>query len=96
MASTADAYHRAVKRDAHKTKLAPFSASLCKSTLVLPFWYQLTQIVPEERPLNGCRSSYLLINDFYPMLDSFYVHTIACHIFRVFPGEFQLPKVVCL
>jgi len=22
--------------------------------LVLPFWYQLTRVVPEKRPLNGC------------------------------------------
>jgi len=22
--------------------------------LVLPFWYRLTRVVPEKRPLNGC------------------------------------------
>jgi len=22
--------------------------------LVLPFWYRLTQVVPEKGPLNGC------------------------------------------
>jgi len=25
-----------------------------KSWLVLPFWYRLTWVVPEKRPLNGC------------------------------------------
>ena len=25
-----------------------------KSRLVLPFWYRLTQVVPEKGPLNGC------------------------------------------
>jgi len=25
-----------------------------KSKLVLPFWYLLTRVVPEKRPLNGC------------------------------------------
>ena len=25
-----------------------------KSRLVLPFWYRLTWVVPEKRPLNGC------------------------------------------
>ena len=25
-----------------------------KSRLVLPFWYRLTQVVLETRPLNGC------------------------------------------
>jgi len=30
-----------------------------KSRLVLPFWYHLTQVVLEKRPLNGCsRSSH--------------------------------------
>ena len=34
-----------------------------KSRLVLPFWYRLTQVVLEKRPLNGCScSSSLLIN----------------------------------
>ena len=28
-----------------------------KSKLLLPFWYQLTQVVLEKRPLNGCSSS---------------------------------------
>ena len=28
-----------------------------KSRLVLPFWYWLTQVVLEKRPLNGCSSS---------------------------------------
>ena len=28
-----------------------------KSRLVLRFWYQLTQIVLEKMPLNGCSSS---------------------------------------
>jgi len=29
-----------------------------KSRLVLPFWYQLTQVVLEKRQLNGCSSSF--------------------------------------
>ena len=28
-----------------------------KSRQVLPFWYRLTQVVLEKRPLNGCSSS---------------------------------------
>ena len=35
------------------TKTQPCLASF-KSRLVLLFWYQLTQVVLEERPLNGC------------------------------------------
>ena len=30
------------------------SVSLVKSRLVLPFWYQLTRVVLEKGPLNGC------------------------------------------
>jgi len=35
----------------------PSSPASLKSRLVLPFWYQLTQVVLEKRPLNGCNSS---------------------------------------
>ena len=30
-----------------------------KSRLVVPFWYWLTQVVPDKGPLNGCCSSQL-------------------------------------
>jgi len=33
----------------HSLSLASF-----KSRLVLPFWYRLTWVVPDKRPLNGC------------------------------------------
>jgi len=32
----------------------PSSLALIKSRVVLPFWYQLIQVVLEERPLNRC------------------------------------------
>jgi len=35
----------------------PLSLASIKSRLVLPFWYRLTQVVQEKRPLNGCCSS---------------------------------------
>jgi len=35
--------------DCHSLSLAPV-----KSTLVLPFWYRLTQVFLEKRPFNGC------------------------------------------
>jgi len=37
----------------HSLSLAPV-----KSRLVLLFWYRLTQVVLEKRPLNGCSSSH--------------------------------------
>ena len=33
---------------------ATHSLASVKSTLVLPFWYRLTQVVPDKGPLNGC------------------------------------------
>jgi len=30
------------------------SLALVKSRLVLPFWYRLTRVVPDKRPLNVC------------------------------------------
>jgi len=38
------------------TRLNCHSLSLAsvKSRLVLPFWYRLTQVVPDKGPLNGC------------------------------------------
>ena len=35
----------------------PSSLASFKSRLVLPFWYLLTKVVLEKRPLNGCSSS---------------------------------------
>ena len=35
----------------------PSSLAALKSRLVLPFWYWLTQVVQEKRPLNGLSSS---------------------------------------
>ena len=35
----------------------PSSLASCKSRLVLPFWYQLTQVVLEKRPSDGCSNS---------------------------------------
>ena len=35
----------------------PSSLASFKSRLVLPFWYQLIQVVLEKRPLNGCSST---------------------------------------
>jgi len=31
-----------------------------KPRLVLPFWYRLTQVVLEKRPLNGCKKIVVL------------------------------------
>ena len=49
--------------DLHMVQLMPLhpltlsSLASFKCRLVLPFWYRLTQVVLEKRPLNGCSSS---------------------------------------
>ena len=41
------------------------SAASVKSRLVLPFWYRLTRVVPDKRPLNnGCVYFLLLVLHF--------------------------------
>ena len=39
--------------DLHMAQLMPLSLAPVQSRLVLPFWYRLTQVVLEKRPLNG-------------------------------------------
>jgi len=47
----------------------PSSVASVKSRLVLPFWYQLTQVVLEKRPLNRCISSSTC-----PIFTKFFMH----------------------
>ena len=56
----------------HSLSLAPV-----KSRLVLPFWYRLTQVVLEKRPLNGCSSWY---------------EQVCIVRFRIFKVKFNLEK----
>jgi len=50
-----------------------YSLSLAsvKSRLVLPFWYRLTQVVPDKGPLNGCVCVYTFGRVFYILWFSF-------------------------
>ena len=43
--------------DLHMTQLMPLLLTVScfsKIQIGIPFWYQLTQVVPEKGPLNGC------------------------------------------
>jgi len=44
----------------HRHTQTPSSLTSFKSRLVLPFWYQLTHVVLQKRPLNGC-SYYVFV-----------------------------------
>ena len=59
--------------------------------MVLPFWYRLTRVVPEKKPLNGCvcvcvcvvcRQSY----GHFLELIQFYLNNIINHITPVVPS----------
>jgi len=44
----------------HMTQLMPLPLTIScssKSRLVLPLWYQLTRVVLDKGPLNGCSNS---------------------------------------
>jgi len=49
----------------HKT---PSSHAPFKSRMVLPFWYQLAQVVLEKRPLSGCSSCVVFLYQDYTRL----------------------------
>jgi len=54
----ADCLHNYSPTDATATPKTPIiSTHLIKSRLVLPFWYRLTQVVLEKRPLIVCSNS---------------------------------------
>jgi len=59
----------------HSLSVAPV-----KSRLVLPFWYRLTQVVLEKRPLNGCSVVYN------------YVQT-WCHEYSTHPLQSSKPRL---
>jgi len=48
----ADCLHMVQLKPLHPK--TPSSFASFKSRLLLPFWYRLTQVVLEKRPLDGC------------------------------------------
>ena len=55
------------------------SLASVKSRLVLPFWYQLTPVVPDKGPLNGCVCVYGVWHN----LLSWYTFLLATVVFQV-------------
>ena len=55
----------------------PSSLASFKSRLVLPFWYQLTQVVVEKRPLNGC-SSGVVVAVYVPRHSRVWCNVMVC------------------
>jgi len=47
--------------DLNMAQLMPLSLASVKSTLVLPFWYRLTRVVPDKGSLNGCVCVFVLL-----------------------------------
>ena len=42
----------------------PSSLASFKSRLVLPFWYRLTRVVLEKKPLDGCSIIVVVFNNY--------------------------------
>ena len=82
--------------DLHTAQLMPLPLTVScssKSRLVLPFWYRLTQVVLEKRPLNGCyccccygQEFGVLFFDSQCSLKLYFLQ----HINTVFPGILSL------
>jgi len=85
----------------------PSSFASFKSRLVLPFWYWLTQVVREKRPLNGCsicfcwvligQCSYVCIA-YLPAGQAcgrYAVHCYVTGLYRVWPWSAYLRCSLC-
>jgi len=58
--------------DLHMAQLMPLTLTIScssKSRLILPFWYWLTRVVPDNGPLNGCSSSSSIMYIWYVSLN---------------------------
>ena len=82
----------------------PSSLASCKSRLVLPFWYRLTQVVLEKRLLNRCSvvvvvescqarglSNGSLISQ---LTQAMFLHYLGKHETNLLCWEFMLPEVM--
>ena len=68
--------------DLHVAQLMPLPPT---SRLVLPFWYRLSWVVPDKRPLNGCCCCHRYKNVFYVfILVTFLRFLTFFFIFRTF------------
>jgi len=50
--------------NSHMAQLMPLALTVScsnKSELVLPFWYRLTRVVPDNGPLNGCCCCFVVM-----------------------------------
>jgi len=78
-------------------KTLQYLASL-KSKLVLPFWYRLTQVVLEKRPINGCSSSSIIISiKTEPLTLSLVMAIVSACASQIRSNDFlALYKFVCI
>jgi len=75
--------------DLHMAQLMPLPLTVsCSSKIqiVLPFWYWLTQVVLEKRPLNGC--VVVLFSLACPMMECCFVDDTSpeCAVTGLSPG----------
>ena len=89
----------------------PFTVLSVKSTLVLPFWYRLTWVVPEKVRLNGCvcecaltllvghQEEHLACKNWMMWCSCGYLSGVRCRFFEYSPADaigIQNPAISCL
>jgi len=70
----------------------PSSLASFKSSLVLPFWYGLTQVALEKRPLNGCSSVAVVIA--WSLMNRFWTGQSPCRA-NVYKWGLSLAQSPC-
>ena len=83
--------------DLHMAQLMPLLLTVfcsSKSRLVLPFWYWLTQVVPDKGPLNRCCCCCLA--SFMPTMHTWMFFFVACFCAISLPCELVLISAILL
>ena len=84
--------------DLHMAQLTPLPLTIScfsKSRLVLPFWYRLTQVVPEKGPLNGCVCVCVLLHSTCNVLNVCIKQQDNCSMSSISNKKIQITIRLC-
>jgi len=71
------------------------SLASLKSRLVLPFWYQLTRVVPDKGPLNGCECVTWQLDHHYRQVDCQRLDQSASWLFVSASSSWRVGDLTC-
>jgi len=71
------------------------SLASVKSRLVLPFWYQLTRVVPDKGPLNGCECVTWQLDHHYRQVDCQQLDQSASWLFMSASSSWCVGDLTC-